>query len=526
LRSYFLGLDCSTQSLSAVVVDFHLKKPIYEKSVIFEKALPHYKTASGTLRSEEPLVVHSPPLMWLEALDFLFSSMVSDGVDLTKILAVSGSAQQHGSVYCNDSFPEALSAMDPTKSLVHQFQGVFSRKTAPIWMDASTAPECREIREAMGGSAAATLATGSDLLERFTGPQIRKFYKQEPDRYRQTASIHLVSSFLASILAGKPAPIDWGDGSGMNLMDIRAKRWNAKALEATAYGLLEKLPALSPSTQVLGKISFYFSQKYGLNPNALALPWTGDNPASLIGLGLASEGHVGISVGTSFTYFGAMQEFHVDPAGEGNLFVSPTGDYMPLSCFLNGALAIQRVRETYGLDWPAFNKALETTPPGNHGAMMLPYFEAEITPKVLRPQVRRWRLKEDDAPTNCRALIEAQMMSMRLHSRWMEFFPKRIIATGGVSNNPPILKIMADVHHCPVFRSAVPKSTALGAALIAASGYFASIGQSQGWQELVQGFTDPIPSSRIDPDPASAALYDRLIESYERFERASLEENN
>ncbi len=515
---YFLGLDCSTQSLSAVVVDFNLKKPIYEKSVIFEKALPHYKTVSGTLRSEDPLVVHSPPLMWLEALDLLFSSMVSDGVDLAKIVAVSGSAQQHGSVYCNETFSSALQAMDPTKSLPGQFQGVFSRKTAPIWMDSSTALECREIRDAMGGSLSVIEATGSDMLERFTGPQIRKFYKTATNRYRKTASIHLVSSFLASLIAGKPAPIDWGDGAGMNLMDIRKKRWHPRAIQATAPGLLEKLPALSPTIQVLGSVSPYFSEKYGLNPEALALPWTGDNPASLIGLGLIEEGHVGISVGTSFTYFGAMLEFHVDRAGEGNLFISPTGDYMPLSCFLNGALSIQRVRETYDLDWPAFNNALESTPPGNNGGLMLPYFEAEITPKVLRPQVRRWHLREDDAPSNCRALVEAQMMSMRLHSRWMQFSPKWIIATGGVSNNPPILKIMADVHNCPVFRSSVPKSTALGAALIAAYGYFASKGIPHDWKELVIGFTDPIPSSRIDPDPASAALYNRLIVEYAKLE--------
>jgi sugar (pentulose or hexulose) kinase len=78
---------------------------------------------------------------------------------------------------------------------------------------------------------------------------------------------------------------------------------------------------------------------------------------------------------------------------------------------------------------------------------------------------------------------------------------------------------MSDVHHCPVIRSAVPKSTALGAALIAAYGYFASIEKPHDWKELVKGFTDPMPSSRINPDPAASALYNRLIESYERLER-------
>ncbi len=514
----FLGLDCSTQSLSAVIVDFKKRKPIYEKSVIFEKALPQYNTVSGTLRTSDPLVVHSPPLMWVEALDLLFDSMRSDGVDLSGILAVSGSAQQHGSVYCNDSLPSALAHLQVARHLKDQLQGTFSRKTSPIWMDSSTAAECREIRHAMGGVHSIIEATGSDALERFTGPQIRKFYKTEPQIYRQTASIALVSSFLASILAGKIAPIDWGDGSGMNLMDIRGKRWHPLALEATAPGLLEKLSALHPSSHVLGNVSGYFTGKYGLNPNALALTWTGDNPASLLGLGLIKEGIVGISTGTSFTYFGAMRECHVDRAGEGNLFVSPTGDYMPLSCFLNGALAIQKVRTMYGVDWPAFNRALETTSPGNHGGIMLPYFEPEITPKILHAKVQRSHLREEDAASNCRALVEAQMMSMRLHSRWMKFTPKLIYATGGVSNNPPILRIMADVHNSPVMRNAVQKSTALGAALVAAFGYFASKGQPMDWEELAAGFTDPIPSSRIDPDPASVAIYNRLIEQYAKLE--------
>lgn len=512
----FLGLDCSTQSLSAVVIDYKKRRLIYEKSVNFERDLPQYKTTSGVLRGADLLAAYSPPLMWVEALDCMFDGMRSDGIDLKQILAVSGSAQQHGSVYCNDSLSSVLARLEPSRSLKEQLQNVFSRKIAPIWMDASTELECREIRKAMGGRLSLIEASGSDALERFTGPQIRKFFKTEPQHYQTTASIALISSFLASILAGKIAPIDWGDGAGMNLMDIRSKQWHPKAVAATADNLLEKLPPLARSYQTLGSISPYFSKKYGCNPNALVFPWTGDNPASLIGMGLLEEGTVGISVGTSFTYFGAMRQCHVDTSGEGNVFVSPTGDYMPLICFLNGALTIQKVRTMYGLDWPAFNKALEKTEIGQ--GMMLPYFDAEITPKILKPKVRRVDLKEEDAEKNCRALIEAQMMSMRLHSKWMKFAPKVIYATGGVSSNPPILRIMADVHRCPVLRSAIPKSTALGAALTAAFGFFESKNEARSWSDLAAGFTDPILSSRIDPDPASVAIYDRLIERYEQLE--------
>jgi hypothetical protein len=80
MAKLFLGLDSSTQSLSAVVIDLDTRKVIYEKSLNFDRALPHYKTRNGVLPNRDPLVKHSPPLMWAEALDLLFAQMKNDGV--------------------------------------------------------------------------------------------------------------------------------------------------------------------------------------------------------------------------------------------------------------------------------------------------------------------------------------------------------------------------------------------------------------------------------------------------------------
>ena len=260
----FLGLDSSTQSLSAVVIDLDSRKVVYEQSLNFDKALPHYRTRNGVLPNRDPLVKHSPPLMWAEALDLLFAQMKKDGVALGKILAISGSAQQHGSVYFNDRAAGALENLDPQKSLVENLHGVFARKTSPIWMDSSTAKECAEIRKKLDGIKYTASRTGSDTFERFTGPQIRKFYKTEPKAYANTVGIALVSSFMASLLAGKIAPIDFGDGAGMNLMDIRRKNWNHDAMKATAPGLTNKLPPLGESGHVIGPVSPYFVKKFGL----------------------------------------------------------------------------------------------------------------------------------------------------------------------------------------------------------------------------------------------------------------------
>jgi xylulokinase len=449
--------------------------------------------------------------------------MKKDGVALGEILAVSGSGQQHGSVYLNNRAAAALANLNPQKTLAENLRGVFSRPTSPIWMDSSTAAECAEIREKLGGVKATAQKTGSDAFERFTGPQIRRFYKTEPGAYAQTTGIALVSSFMASLLAGKIAPMDYGDGAGMNLMDIQKKAWHPKALEATAPNLRKKLPRLAESWHFVGSVSPYFVKKYGLNPRAQTFAWSGDNPCSVIGLGLIKSGMVAISLGTSDTYFGSMKHCQTDAHGEGHVFGSPTGDYMTLICFKNGSLAREKIRDAYGIkDWKKFGAALTATKPGGNGGILLPWFEAEIVPRVNKPGIHRFDLDAKDAAANCRAIVEAQMMSMRLHSQWMKVAPDCIYATGGASDNVPLLQVMADVMNCRVLRIEVAKSAALGAALRAAHGWLVHNGQKPKWEKIVSGFTKPIPGSEIRPNPKAAKVYDRLIKKYAACEREAL----
>ena len=55
--------------------------------------------------------------------------------------------------------------------------------------------------------------------------------------------------------------IDWSDGGGMNLLDIRTKEWNTDLLAAAGEGLAEKLGApLSPNT-VVGHVSEYMQER-------------------------------------------------------------------------------------------------------------------------------------------------------------------------------------------------------------------------------------------------------------------------
>jgi xylulokinase len=519
----YLGLDSSTQSLTAIVLEVEgpRRGVVFESSLVFDEALPHYGTIHGVLPSSDPAVAASPPLLWAEALDEMMARISRSTLELQRVSAVSGSAQQHGSVYLNSRAARALAALDPARPLVGQIGGTFSRAVSPIWMDSSTSTECAEIAATVGGDEALAQHTGSRAFERFTAAQIRKFSKEDPQGYLATDRIHLVSSFLASLLTGTHAPMDPGDGSGTNLMDLAECRWWTPAVESTASGLAVKLPPIVPASTVIGTLSAYWQKRYGF-PAAKVLAWSGDNPCSLIGAGLVREGRLAISLGTSDTVFGLMREPRVDRSGTGHVFGAPTGDYMGLTCFKNGSLARERIRDEFGLSWTSFSDALRRTPPGNRGRILLPWFDPEITPSVPTPGVHRYGLAPDDGDAHVRAVIEAQQMAIALHSRWMNVTVDSIHATGGAAANRDILQVMADVFGADVYQLQVGNSAALGAALRAMHGDMAADGRAVSWDEVVRDFAEPVAQSRLSPDPARHALYRELIDVYAACEAHAL----
>ncbi len=517
--SKYLGIDSSTQSITGLIIDTTTNIITAEESINFDAHFKDvYEIENGVLDLGHGQI-HSPPLMWAEALDLLLQTLKDQGHDLSEISAVGGSGQQHGTVYLNNTAAAALANLDGNHHLKDQLAGIFSRPTSSIWMDTSTAAQCQEIEAGVGGRTALLDLTGNTAFERFSGPQIRKFHQTEPDAYANTAYIGLVSSYIASLLAGQLVPVDPGDGSGTNLLDIRTRQWSPKALDATAPNLQNKLPPAIPSTQIAAPISPYYAQRYGFSESCAVVPFSGDNPCSLIGLGLVEPGQVALSLGTSDTLFACMDAPRTSNRGEGAVFASPDGsNYMALICFLNGSLAREAVRNQYGLDWAAFTQALCDTPPGNDGGLMLPYFDPEIVPKVAQPGVVRHNLDAADAGANVRAVIEAQALSSKIHSRWMGVEISSLYVTGGASANTEILKVFANVHACPVHRFETTNSAALGAALRAHYSHQQENGDDLTWQDVVAPFAQPVAGSTIQPDTDTTPIYADLVDRYQALE--------
>ena len=157
LLKMFLGIDCSTQSFKILIIDQN-RRVVQETSVVYDDDLPSYQTSGGVVRYTGQFDglehIASPTLMFIEALELALDKLRAEGFDLASVKAISGSGQQHGSVWWKAGAKETLNSLNSPnisvdQSLVGLFKGSFSSDLSPIWMDASTSAECREIQEGL-----------------------------------------------------------------------------------------------------------------------------------------------------------------------------------------------------------------------------------------------------------------------------------------------------------------------------------------------------------------------------------------
>uniref|UniRef100_A0A915HZA4 Xylulose kinase n=1 Tax=Romanomermis culicivorax TaxID=13658 RepID=A0A915HZA4_ROMCU len=438
--------------------------------------LSKFETNDGIHKHADGVTVTSPTLMFVAATDTLLDKMKQDNFDFSKVLALSGCAQQHGSVYWKNGSNDVLQHLKSDQSLYDGLKDCFSVKNSPIWMDSSTTEQCDILEKAVGGPLKLSNLTGSRAHHRFTGCQIAKIYQYNKVSYENTERISLISNFACSLFVGRYAPIDYSDGSGMNLFDLRKKSLIETLLNACAPDLKDKIGALTPSaTNIVGNISPYFVERYGFRQMCQIITFTGDNPSSMIGIGLKKK-DIAISLGTSDTIFAWLKQWQESLIG--HVFCSPLDDdaFMGL-LFKNGALTRERISSSCGCkSWNDFEHLLNKTNPGNDGNIGFYFDHPEILPYIPCASDFRFdkfdeRVENFSPEVEARALVEHQALSKKTHLKsrfpdlWIDGKICRIILTGGASHNLSIAQIIADVFDTDVFMTNCVNSAAYGSAL-------------------------------------------------------------
>uniref|UniRef100_A0A8H7N3B8 Xylulose kinase n=1 Tax=Bionectria ochroleuca TaxID=29856 RepID=A0A8H7N3B8_BIOOC len=396
--------------------------------------------------------------MWMDSLDLVLSRLASAmPVPMERIRAVSGSGQQHGSVFWNSDAESLLKGLDPSSSLSEQLAASLANEWSPNWQDQSTEEEAQAFDAELGDREQLAQVTGSGAHHRFTGLQIMRLRRTKPDVYAKSTRISLVSSWLASVLIGKIAPLDVADVCGMNLWDIPNQRYSEELLRLAAGG---KAGAIDLRKK-LGEVEMDGGASSAASPatSSRSLPFTGDNPATILALPLRPLDAI-VSLGTSTTFL--MNTPAYKPDGAYHFFNHPTtaGHYMFMLCYKNGGLAREKIRdalpkpEVGPTGWENFNDAIGL------------YFPLRETVPNIRPGTWRFTcsatngtdLREEAAPwspeTDARAIVESQALSMRLRSqnlvhppegRSLPAQPRRIYLVGGGSLNPAIARVIGEV---------------------------------------------------------------------------------
>src|SRR3989475_7689641 len=234
MRTLLVGIDSGTQSTKVVVVDARDGKVVASAAQEYD-LIPNLP----------PGAKEQHPHTWRDAVaSGIRRSLRQAKAVAAEVKAIGVSGQQHGFVPL-DSNGEVI-------------------RPAKLWCDTSTAAECEEITEKLGGPKATIRALGNAVLPGFTASKILWLKKHESKNYQQLATVLLPHDYLNFWLTGQKV-MEYGDASGTALLDVKKRKWSRPAIEAIDPELEDKLPPLRSSDQPAGRLQSATAKVLDLN---------------------------------------------------------------------------------------------------------------------------------------------------------------------------------------------------------------------------------------------------------------------
>jgi xylulokinase len=404
-----------------------------------------------------------------------------------------------------------------------------------MWNDQRTAAQCVEIEQKVGRAKLIELA-GKPALTGFTAGKVLWVRENEPDIYRRARHVLLPKDYVRFRLTGTMA-MDVADGSGTLLMDVRKRVWSDELL-----GQLDIprgwLPSLHECHEAVAEVSAQAASATGLLAGTPVVAGAGDQAAQSMGTGIAREGIVSVTIGTSGVVFAATNQYRFDPTGELHAYchaVPDTWHLMGVTLSAGGSLrwfrdtlceaekaeAARTGRDVYDI----ITELASTAPIGSDGLLFLPYLTGERTPHA-DPNARGvffgLSLRHTKAHM-ARAVLEGVTFSLRECLDLLCNLGQscsRVRVSGGGSRSAFWRQMMADVFGTEIVEVNVSQGAAYGAALLAGVGTGVYTNEEQACANAVHetGSTKPGPNAGayVDAYERYRALYPALAPEFKR----------
>jgi xylulokinase len=486
MRTLLIGIDSGTQSTKALVVDAKTGKVLGSGAQTYD-LIPNLP----------PGAKEQHPHTWRDATaGAIRQALRGAKANAAEVKAIGVSGQQHGFV-----------PLDKDGEVI---------RPAKLWCDTSTAAECAQITETLGGLKKTLKALGNAVSPGFTAGKILWLKNHEPKNFARLASVLLPHDYLNFWLTGEKV-MEYGDASGTALLDVRKRKWSGAVLEAIDADLASKLPRLISSDQPAGTLQASTAKQLGLQPDVLVSAGGGDNMMGAIGTGNTREGVVTASFGTSGTIYACSEKPVVDPEGEIAAFCDSTNRWLPLLCTMNVTVATEMMRQDFEYTHETFASKAASVPAGSHGLMLLPYLEGERTPNIPDGTGVMLGINQRtfSASHYCRAAMEGVTLGMNYGLRRLAELgmkPTQIRATGGGAKSKVWRQIMADIFNTEVVTLKVTEGAAYGAALQALWCWRQQQGEKVNISDITDEFVTLNKEETARPDKKNVEVYRELQE--------------
>jgi xylulokinase len=336
-------------------------------------------------------------------------------------------------------------------------------RNAKLWNDTESHSQARVLIDLLGGPEQCYSACGNIYNSSFTASKILWLKEKEPEIFESANKICLPHDFITFKLTGEFVT-DRGDASGTGYFNPFRDSYNTEVLKILGIQTIN-LPTIRHWNQVVG----YY--------NGIAVyPGTGDNMASAAAIAL-NKYMVAISIGTSGAIFTRLENPpEKQPSEEINIFCAADSGYLALACTLNATKVVNKMAELLGLELDHFSKLGADQPKSDNSLIILPFFDGERTPLLIRAYGVMLGLcssttKRDLAESTFKSVSFSIASALTKLAQSIDITDRyEVVLIGGGIGFEPFKEIFPSLFSSAVYSCNLKSPPATGACVLAAAG--------------------------------------------------------